>query len=588
MTPSRRKTQPEPNPRSAPKPRPQLPKAPTGIQGLDEITGGGLPRGRPTLVCGDVGCGKTLLAMQFLVRGATEYDEPGVFLAFGETAEDLTENVASLDFDLNHLVARKKIVLDYVHIERSEIEQSGEYDLEGLFIRLGAAIDAIGARRVVLDTIESLFAGLPNPLILRAELRRLFCWLKDKGVTAIITGERGDNTLSRNGLEEYISDCVIVLDHRVSAQTSSRYLRVVKYRGSTHGTNEYPFLIDSDGISVLPITSLGLKHIASSERISTGIPRLDAMLGGKGYYRGSSVLVSGTAGTGKSSLAAHFSEAACRRGERVLYFSFEESPDQIGRNMRSIGIDLQPWIKKGLLHIHANRPTSAGLEMHLTKMHKAVNAIKPQVVIVDSLSDLVLGDNKAEVKAMLMRLVDSLKTSQITTVFTSLTKGGEVLEHTSVSVSSLIDTWLLVRDIEISGERNRGLYILKSRGMTHSNQIREFLITDHGVELRDVYIGHEGGLTGSVRLNKEAEIEAARLRKDQEAEAWQIELENKRVALEAQIAKLRADFAVQEAASLNLISQEKDVKEKLEQGHDEMEVHRKVNVKPNKSGRGST
>ncbi len=365
---------------SKPKSRPQLPKAPTGIQGLDEITGGGLPRGRPTLVCGGVGCGKTLLAMEFLVSGATEFDEPGVFMSFEETTKDLTQNVASLGFDLKDLVARKKIVLDYVHIERGEIEESGEYDLEGLFIRLGAAIDAIGAKRVVLDTIESLFAGLPNPLILRAELRRLFRWLKDKGVTAIVTSESGEQTLSRNGLEEYISDCVIVLDHRVSEQTSSRLLRVVKYRGSTHGTNEYPFLIDADGILVLPVTSLGLNHIASSERISSGIARLDAMLGGKGYYRGSSVLVSGTAGTGKSSLAAHFADAACRRGERVLYFSFEESPDQIRRNMASIGIDLKSWTKKGLLQINANRPTSAGLELHLTRMHKAVNTFKPQVV----------------------------------------------------------------------------------------------------------------------------------------------------------------------------------------------------------------
>jgi circadian clock protein KaiC len=391
------------------KSRTQLPNSPTGIQGLDEITGGGLPKGRPTLICGGAGCGKTLLAMEFLVRGARQFNEPGVFMAFEETAKDLTKNVVSLGFDLKDLIARKKMVLDFVYIERSEIEETGEYDLEGLFIRLGQAIDAVHAKRVVLDTIESLFSGLPNPLIVRAELRRLFRWLKDKGVTAVITGDRGTETLTRQGLEEYVSDCVIVLDHRVSDQVSSRRLRVVKYRGSTHGTNEYPFLIDEDGISVLPVTSLGLQHTASTKRIPTGVARLDTMLGGAGYYRGSSVLISGTAGTGKSSIAAHFAEAACRRGERALYFAFEESPSQIMRNMRSIGIDLELWVQKGLLLFHANRPTSLGLEMHLTTMHKLVNTFKPQVVIVDQLNSFVLGDNQTEVKSMLMQLVDFLK-----------------------------------------------------------------------------------------------------------------------------------------------------------------------------------
>ncbi|WP_018294643.1 circadian clock protein KaiC [Mariprofundus ferrooxydans] len=462
-----------------------LKKCPTGITGLDEITEGGLPQGRPTLVCGGAGCGKTLLAMEFLVRGATEFNEPGVFMAFEETAEDLTENVASLGFDLNDLVARKKIVLDYVHIERSEIEESGEYDLEGLFIRLGAAIEAIGAKRVVLDTVETLFAGLPNPLILRAELRRLFLWLKEKGVTAIITGERGDGTLTRQGLEEYVSDCVIMLDHRVSDQTSSRRLRVVKYRGSTHGTNEYPFLIDEDGFSVLPVTSLSLEHKVSSERVSSGIADLDVMLGGKGYYRGSSVLISGTAGTGKSSLAGHFTDAACRRGERVLYFAFEESPSQITRNMGSIGIDLQQWVEKGLLQFHANRPSLTGLEMHLMIAHKAVKAFKPQVMIMDPLSAYSLGNNLIEVHSMLMRLIDFLKTEQITGLFTNLAKGGSALEQTDVSISSLIDTWLLLLNMDVCGERLRTLSILKSRGMAHSNKTREFLLTDHGVELGD-------------------------------------------------------------------------------------------------------
>jgi circadian clock protein KaiC len=569
------------------KARPQLPKAPTGIQGLDEITEGGLPKGRPTLVCGGAGCGKTLLALEFLVRGATEFNEPGVFMAFEETAQDLTQNAASLGFDLKDLVARKKIVLDYVHVERSEIEESGEYDLEGLFIRLGAAIGAIGAKRVVLDTIESLFVGLPNPLILRAELRRLFRWLKDKGVTAIITGERGEKTLTRQGLEEYVSDCVIVLDHRVSEQTSSRRLRVVKYRGSTHGSNEYPFLINEDGISVLPVTSLSLDHKASSERIPSGVARLDAMLGGKGYYRGSSVLISGTAGTGKSSLAAHFADAACRRGERVVYFSFEESPDQILRNMRSIGIDLQPWIKKGLLQMQADRASSAGLETHLAKKHKLINDFKPQVVILDPLSSYVVGDNQIEVKSMLLRLVDFLKTRQITGLFTNLAQGGSPVGQTEVAISSVIDTWVLLRSIDNGGERNRGLSILKSRGMAHSNQIREFLLTEHGVELRDVYVGPEGVLTGSARLTKEAEDKAARLLQNQEVELQQVNLENMRKVLEAQIAMLRAEFAEQEAASLKIIGQEKAEKAQLAQGRVDMGVSRNVDAKPNKRKRKS-
>ena len=561
-----------------PLPRPQLAKAPTGIQGLDEITGGGLPKGRPTLVCGSAGCGKTLLAMEFLVRGALEFDEPGVFMAFEETAKDLTQNVASLGFDLDGLIANNKLVLDFVYIERSEIEETGEYDLEGLFIRLGQSIDSIGAKRVVLDTIESLFAGLPNPLILRAELRRLFRWLKEKGVTAVITGERGEETLTRQGLEEYVSDCVIVLDHRVSDQSSSRRLRVVKYRGSTHGTNEYPFLIDEDGISVLPVTSLGLQHDATTDRIPTGIARLDAMLGGKGFFRGSSVLVSGTAGTGKSSISAHFVDAACRRGERALYFAFEESPSQIIRNMRSIGIDLEQWVNSGMLRFQATRPAFAGLEMQLTMIHKATVNFNPQVVVVDPLNGFIIGSNVTEVKSMLTRLADFLKTKKISSMFTQLIASGVTQGADDMAVSSMIDTWLLLRDIEIGGERNRGLYILKSRGMAHSNQVRECLLTDHGIELCEVYVGAGGVLTGSARLAQEAQELALKLTRKQEIERRQIELESKRRALDAQIAALRAEFDVREAEAMKIIEQEQAQAKQLVQERVEMGVSRKADL----------
>jgi circadian clock protein KaiC len=548
----------------------------TGIRGLDEITGGGLPAGRPTLVCGGAGCGKTLLAIEFLVRGAVQFNEPGVFMAFEETAQELTQNVASLGFDLEALIAQNQLALDFVYIERSEIEETGEFDLEGLFIRLGYAIDTLGAKRVVLDTVESLFAGLPNPTILRAELRRLFRWLKDKGVTAIITGERGDGLLTRQGLEEYVSDCVIVLDHRVSNLISTRRLRVVKYRGSTHGANEYPFLIDEDGISILPITSVGLQHIAPTERVSSGIPRLDAMLSDAGYYRGSSILVSGTAGTGKSSLAGYFADAACRRGERVLYFAFEESASQITRNLRSVGIDLEPWVQHGLLQFQATRPSFAGLEMHLAIMHKTINRFLPQIVIVDPLNSFISAGNEIEIKAMLMRLVDFLKTSQITGFFTSLTTTGCALDYTDTAISSLIDTWLLLLAIEAGGERNRGLSILKSRGMAHSNQTREFLITARGIELRDVCVGSGGVLTGSARLAQEAEEQTARWVRQQEIAHKQRELERKRVILNAQIATLRTEFEAQEADMLALIEYQQMQEGRLMQERLEMAQSRKA------------
>jgi circadian clock protein KaiC len=527
-----------------------LPKSPTSIQGLDEITGGGLPKGRPTLICGGAGCGKTLLGIEFLVRGAVQHSEPGVFISFEETEEELAANVTSLGFDLNSLVKHKKIWLEHIHIERNEIEQSGEYDLEGLFVRIHLAIESIGAKRVVLDTIESLFAELPNPLILRAELRRLFRWLKKKGVTTIITAERGDGTLTRQGLEEYVSDCVILLDHRVNDQSSIRRLRIVKYRGSTHGTNEYPFLIDEDGFSVLPVTSLGLNHASSLKRISTGIPRLDTMLSGKGYYRGSTVLVSGTAGTGKTSVAARFVEAACGRGERVLFFTFEESAGQLMRNMRSIGIHLAPFVQQGLLRFQATRPTLYGLETHLSTSIKLINTFKPNIVVFDPINAFMTEENQSEVKTMLLRLVDFLKMKRITAFFTSLNSAAENAETTDVYISSLIDTWLLLRDIEIGGERNRGMYVLKSRGMAHSNQIREFRLTNNGIELLDVYIGPEGVLTGSARLAQETKDDAERLSRQQEIARKQTGLVRKRQALEAQIVLLRSEFEAEESEAL--------------------------------------
>jgi circadian clock protein KaiC len=552
-----------------------LPKAPTGIQGLDEITAGGFPRGRPTLICGSAGAGKTLLAMEFLVRGATEYNEPGVFMAFEETAPELTQNVRSLGFDLDELTKEKKLVIDFVRIERSEIDETGDYDLEGLFIRLGAAIEAIGATRVVLDTIENLFAGLQNQGILRAELRRLFRWLKDKGVTAVITAERGEGALTRHGLEEYVSDCVILLDHRVTDQVSTRRLRIVKYRGTAHGTNEYPFLIDEDGFSVLPVTSLGLQHRVSDERISSGVPRLDTMLGGEGFYRGTTILVSGTAGTGKTSMAASFVDAACRRGERCLYFSFEESQGQLIRNMRSIGLNLEQWTKKKLLQFHSTRATFYGLEMHLAMIHKIVQDFQPRVVVLDPIGSLIQAGNRRDAHTMIIRLIDFLKQREVTAFLTNLTSGGEALERTDVDISSIVDTWLFMRDIELAGERNRALYVLKSRGMAHSNQLREFLLTPQGVDLLDVYVGPEGVLTGSSRLSQEAREEAAALARRQDAERRDRDRTRKREVLEARIAALRKEFELEEAEAENASAEEISREEMIARNREAMSRSRK-------------
>ncbi len=548
-----------------------LSKALTGIQGLDEITRGGLPSGRPTLVSGGAGSGKTLFGLEFLVRSATQYGEPGVFISFEETLPDLTKNAASLGFDLDRLVAGKKLFLDHVRISRSEIAETGEYDLDGLFIRIADAVRRVKARRIVLDTIEALFGELPNPGILRAEIRRLFGWLKQEGLTTVITAERDlPDKLTRHGIEEFVSDCVIVLDHRIREEISTRRLRIVKYRGSTHGTNEYPFLIDERGISVLPISSLGLEHAAPAGRISTGIDRLDGMMGGKGFYRGSSILMSGTAGTGKTSVAALFVDAACRRGERCLYFAFEESPKQIVRNMRSIGVNLEPWVRKGLLQFHAARPTYAGIEEVLLVTHKHIADFKPSVVVVDPMTNLLTVSTLNEVRSMLTRLVDFLKTQAITAIFTSLTSAGASLEASEADVSSLMDTWLLLKAIEVGGERNRALYVLKSRGMEHSNQIREFVLTNDGLRLLDVYLGPEGVLTGSARVSQEGREKAAGTSRRQYLEGRGRELDRKREIFEARMTMLRAEFQVEEEVIQQSISESKLLDAELLQDRGQM------------------
>jgi circadian clock protein KaiC len=517
-----------------------LPKAPTGISGLDEVTMGGLPKGRPTLICGGAGCGKTLFGIEFLVRGATQFGEPGVCMSFEETAHDLTVNVASLGFDLEKLQQQKKLAIDYIYVDKSEIAETGEYDLEGLFIRLASAIDSVKAKRVLLDTPEALFAGLSDTGVLRSELRRLFGWLKQRGVTAVITGERGEGTLTRHGLEEYVSDCVILLDHRVQNDAVTRRLRVLKYRGSTHGTSEYPFLIDQNGISVLPVTSLGLTHEASEERISTGIHELDEMFAGEGYFRGSSVLVTGTAGSGKTSMGASIADAACSRGENVIFFSFEESPGQIIRNMKSIGLDLNRWVKKGLLHIESSRPSAFGLEMHLVRMHQLLEKHNPSVVVIDPISSLQPGGSHNDVTALVLRIVDFLKLRGATGVFTALNPEDDV-QSTSLNISSLVDAWILLRNIEVNGERNRVLYVLKSRGMSHSNQIREFLLTNKGIRLQEVYLGPGGVLTGSARVAQEAEERREALKLQQESEQRELSAKVALRAVEAKIAALQAE-----------------------------------------------
>ena len=508
-----------------------------------------MPRGRPILVCGGSGTGKTLFGMEFLVRGIEENGEPGVFMCFEARAQELAANVASLGFDLPRLVAQKTLVIDHVTIDRADITETGEYSLDGLFIRLDAAIESIGAKRLVLDTVEALFAALTNLGILRSELRRLFHWLREKGITTVVTGERGEGTLTRHGLEEYVSDCVIVLDQRVTDQIATRRMRIVKYRGSAHGTNEYPFLIDEHGFTVLPITSIGLQYSASTEIVSTGIAKLDAMFGHGGYFRGGTLLASGTAGTGKTSIAAHFVDAACRRGERCAYFAFEESPDQIVRNMRSIGLNLQKWIEKGLLGFSAARPATFGLETHLSAILRTIEEFKPRIVVLDPVSSFEAAGTRLDVRAMLMRIVDLMKSKQITVLMTSLNQNGPS-EEGVVGISSLIDSWILLRNREWSGERTRVLTLIKSRGSKHSNQDRELLLTDRGIDLVDIVVGPDGAvLTGSARFAQAAADRAQAKARIQESDRKKALLLRKRKAMEAKIAEMQADLAAEALAN---------------------------------------
>ena len=542
-----------------------LGKSPSGIKGLDEITGGGLPTGRPTLICGAAGCGKTLMAAEFVVRGAAQYNEPGAIILFEETAEELTANMRSIGYDLDAMQSQGQLALDFIRVDPAELVETGSYDLEGLFIRIGHAIDSVGAKRVALDTIETLFSDIANHAILRAELRRLFRWLKDRGVTAVITGERGEKALTRYGLEEYVADCVILLDHRIVDQVSTRRLRVVKYRGSAHGTNEYPFLIGARGISVLPITSLTLDHEVFSERVSTGINGLDMMLGGAGVYRGSSLLISGTPGTGKSSIAAAFVDAACARGERAILFAYEESRNQLVRNMQSIGIKLQRWIDKGLLQIEATRPTLQGLEQHLVHMYNLVSEFKPSVVAVDPISNLTSHQNDADLSLTLMRLIDFLKTQGTTALFTSLNAESTNTPGSQLGVSSLMDSWLWLNNIAFNGERTRTLQVLKSRGMPHSNQVREFVFSNHGVDLIDVYMFGDQVLTGTARVVHEAQVQATSALRERDHERRMRDLTDRRKAVDAQI------------AALNVAEQEREGQVKFEIAREKLEAEGALN-----------
>jgi circadian clock protein KaiC len=545
--------------RTATPPRPSsnaLTKVPTGIAGFDAITRGGLPAGRPTLLCGGPGCGKTIFAVEFLVHGIEKFGEPGVFVTFEETPADLAKNVASLGYDLESLRAGKQLAVDYVDLDPGDLEQVGRYTLDGLFVRLDLAVRTVNAKRVVIDSLEVLFARLKDVLTIRGELQRLFRWLKERELTAIITAERGEPSLTRQGLEEYVSDCVVLLDQRVDDLVTTRLLRVVKYRGSSHGADEYPFLIDDGGVSVLPMTRVQLDYEVSTARISTGVPDLDQMLGGKGYFRTSTILVSGAAGTGKSSLAAHMVDAACARGERVIIFALEESPSQIVRNMRSLGIDLDKWRAKGLLLIHATRSSLYGIEMHLLQMNKEIEAFKPRLVVLDPISSLTSAGSARDVKSMIVRLFDSLKMRQITGFVTYLSAEARMV-GTEAGISSLIDTWLELRDVEMHGERTRGLYVIKSRGMAHSNQVREFVMEHGGIRLLDVYPGPTGILTGSARAVEDARVAEEDQQRQAAAARSEEMLARKQAALQGQIAGLVADFAGEAAAVRSAVTDTK-------------------------------
>ncbi|SNT27736.1 circadian clock protein KaiC [[Luteovulum] sphaeroides subsp. megalophilum] len=530
-------------------------KSPTGIQGFDELTLGGLPTGRPSLVCGSAGCGKTLFASTFLINGVRDHGEPGVFVTFEERPEDIVNNVASLGFELDKLIEEEKIAIEHIAVDPSEVAEIGDYDLEGLFLRLELAIDTVGAKRVVLDTIESLFSAFSNPAILRAEIRRLFDWLKERGLTTVITAERGDGALTRQGLEEYVSDCVILLDHRVENQISTRRLRIVKYRGTAHGTNEYPFLIDTDGFSVLPVSALGLLHQVHEERIGSGVPDLDAMMTGGGFFRGSSILVSGVAGAGKSSLAAHFAAAACARGERAMYFSFEEAADQAVRNMRSLGLDLGRWRDAGLLRFMATRPTFYSLEMHLAVILREVMRFEPSVVVLDPISAFTESGDRLEVQSMLLRIVDFLKNRGITGIFTHLAHSQNEAT-TDAGLSSLMDGWVLMLNREVNGEFNRELYLLKARGMAHSNQVREFLMSDRGISLLPPHLGEGGALTGTARKAEEARLRRAEIERQTELGRLQQQIEQRRRRARAQIEALEAELQAEEIALKALVESE--------------------------------
>lgn len=551
-------------------------KSLTGIDGFDELTLGGLPTGRPTLVCGSAGCGKTLFASTFLLNGARDFNEPGVFVTFEERPDDIASNVASLGFGVDDLVEQGKLSIEHIAIDPSELAEIGDYDLEGLFLRLELAVEQVGAKRIVLDTIESLFSAFQNPAVLRAEIRRLFDWLKDKGLTAVITGERGDGSLTRQGLEEYVSDCVILLDHRVHNQISTRRLRIVKYRGTAHGTNEYPFLIDRDGFSVLPVSSLGLNHAVSEERISTGIADLDIMLEGRGFHRGSSVLISGVAGSGKSTICANFVDSTCKNGERAIYFSFEESAAQTVRNMRSIGLDLQPHFDAQLLRHIAARPTFYSLEMHLAIMLREVVRFKPSLVVLDPISAFMGSGDQLEVQSMLLRMVDALKSRGVTAVFTHLMHSADGNTETDAGLSSLMDAWILLLNREAGGEFNRELYLLKARGMAHSNQVREFIMSRDGIKLREPYLGDGRALTGSARTSEEARARRAEARRKLETEKVLEQIEHRRRKAKAQMEALQAELDADEAELKRVINAEDVYLEQAKSDHAEMEKSRRI------------